>query len=217
MTIICARFTRSLLPQYEFQLEQNSPAYFRGGSRNPLPLGAHICWQADFRPEWKYIATRTACALCLSSQATWACVGILGNLKEILTPLPYLDGHPWHWSSISGDRRGGGHPQPRTHPVSFMDDSPRMLYFFCGNPLLRRVRPVVPTLILLVTCHDPSTFRTAIKIPITIHQSTSSRCRRRAPLAMHGILSQLVDVSPLSSWCTCKCCLKNAQKKKLQV
>ena len=133
MTIICARFTRSLLPQYGFQLEQNSPAYFRGGSRNPLPLGAHICWQADFRPEWKYIATRTACALCLSSQATWACVGILGNLKEILTPLPYLDGHPWHWSSISGDRRGGGHPQPRTHPVSFMDDSnetPRMLYFF---------------------------------------------------------------------------------------
>ena len=39
---------------------------------------------------------------------------------------------------------------------------------FCGNPLLRLVRPVVPTLIL-VTCHDPCAFSAAIKVPITIH------------------------------------------------
>ena len=40
--------------------------------------------------------------------------------------------YPWYWSSISRDRCDGGHPQPRTHPVSFMDYSKetlRMRYF----------------------------------------------------------------------------------------
>ena len=50
-----------------------------GGSHNPLLLGAHVFPQADFLPKWMYLATRTTCPLCLSSQVSWACTGLLGN------------------------------------------------------------------------------------------------------------------------------------------
>ena len=66
----------------------NSPAYFRGGSSNPHLLGAHIFPQVDFRPKWKYLATRTACALKILS-LHWT----NGQLERNTHPLFYLDGN----------------------------------------------------------------------------------------------------------------------------
>ena len=168
--------TRSSLTKYGFQLEQNSPAHFRGGSRHlylvPIYLRKQISAQnGNTLPPGlpvRYPFLRKLAELVSDYWATWKKYWPLfsiwmGTHAVSLVSIIYL------WRS-----HDGCHPQPRKHPMSFMDDSNETPHsIFCGNPLLvlHRVRPfrrwyywslaimILPLLVPLSKFPSPSSSR----------------------------------------------------------